>query len=161
MTVPSDQRAWLEREHGFADWRAADRSTAQAVRDFAFRGDELPGWTLVKSTRNDAFDPPRLDTFWQPTGTADALLGVRIIERPSGEAAREALLGVLADVQSAAIRRRTDLGIGEVAFGQEMMVAFVRGNLVVIVRNAGRRVFEVLDVARQVDAVVAKAQGPR
>jgi len=159
MALHPEQRQLLEREHRFAEWRAdAETAGAQAVRGFEFKGDELPGWELIKVKRNDALDPPRLDTFWRPTGgEADALLGVRIIERPSVAAAREALLAVLGDVESAAIRRRTDLNIGDVVFGHEMMLAFARGNLVVLVRNAGPRVVQVVEAARRVDSLVARA----
>jgi hypothetical protein len=81
---------------------------------------------------------------------------VQIIERPSLGAARETLLELLGDVESSAIKRRADLPIGDVAFGQEFILMFARGNLVVVVRNAGRKVVPVLDVARQVDAVVVR-----
>jgi hypothetical protein len=158
MALNPEQRQVLERHHGFAEWQGADVAAGPTVRDFAFRGDELPGWALVKARRNDALDPPRLDTFWRPAdGSPDTLLGVQVIERPSVVAAREALLGVLADVQSTAIVRRTDLQIGDVLFGQEFMLAFTRGNLAVVVRNAGRKVMPVEELAQSVDALIVRA----
>lgn len=163
MALQPEQRQLLEREHRFAEWRGpSEEATGTEIQGFRFRGDELPGWELAQSRFNPALDPPRLDTFWRPVGTAaDALLGVHLIERPTVAAAREALLAVLGDVESARIRRRTDLEIGEVAFGWEGMVAFARRNLVVLVRNAGRRVVDVLDPARRVDATLTRAGGPR
>jgi hypothetical protein len=161
MALHPEQRERLEREHGFAEWRGSTGDTAAgaaADRGFEFKGDELPGWALVQSRRNEALDPPRLETFWRPAGGGiDALLGIRVIERASVPAAREALLALLADIESAVIRRRTDLDIGDVVFGQEMTLAFARGNLVIVVRNAGPRVVPVLPVARAVDALVMKA----
>jgi hypothetical protein len=160
MALHPEQRQVLERQHHFAEWQGADSTAGPTVRDFAFKGDELPGWALIKSRHSDALDPPRLDTFWRPAGgSSDTLLGVQVIERPSVAAAREALLGVLADVQSAAIVRRTDLHIGDVLFGQEFMLAFVRGNLVVLVRNAGPKVVPVVQLAQSVDAIVVRALG--
>ena len=157
MALHPEQRQALEREHHFAEWQSADNTAGPTVRDFAFNGDELPGWVLIKSRRNDALDPPRLDTFWRPAdGSSDTLLAVQVIERSSVAAAREALLGVLADVESAAIVRRTDLHIGEVLFGQEFMLAFARGNLVVLVRNAGPKLMPVLQLAQSVDAILIR-----
>jgi hypothetical protein len=158
MALHPEQRQTLEREHGFAEWRgdSGEGPVGQGVSGFKFKGDELPGWELTKARRNEALDPPRYDTFWRPSEGGDALLGVQIIERPSLGAARETLLELLGDVESSAIKRRADLPIGDVAFGQEFILMFARGNLVVVVRNAGRKVVPVLDVARQVDAVVVR-----
>ena len=38
-----------------------------------------------------------------------------------------------------------------------MLLAFTRGNLVIVVRNAGPRVVPVMQVARTVDALEVKA----
>jgi hypothetical protein len=158
MALHPEQRKLLERQHDFAQWQGADATDAKTIRNFALKGDELPGWALLKSRRNDALDPPRLDTFWRPAeGASETLLGIHVIERPTVAAAREALLGVLADVQSAAIVRRTDLPIGDVLFGQELMLVFARGNLVVMVRNAGPKVVPVVETAQTIDAVVVRA----
>lgn len=158
MALHPEQRKLLERQHDFAEWQGVDTTVGPTIRGFALKGDELPGWALAKSRRNDALDPPRLDTFWRPAeGSPETLLGIQVIERPTVAAAREALLGVLADVQSAAIVRRTDLHIGDVLFGQELLLVFARGNLVVLVRNAGPKVVPVVAVAQAVDAVVVRA----
>jgi hypothetical protein len=158
MALHPEQRAQLEKQHNFAAWQGTEVAGGPITRDLRFKGDELPGWGLLKSKQNDALDPPRLETFWRPAdGAPDVLLGIRVIERPSVAAAREALLAVLADVQSAAIVRRTDLNLGDVLFGHEMMLAFARGNVVVVVRNAGPRALPVIEAARAVDAVVTRA----
>ena len=160
MALDREQRELLERLHKFSEWHAAGQTSEGPVQGFVFKGDELPGWKLLKSRRKDALDPPRLDAFWQPAeDSPDTLLGIHVIERPSVAAARETLLELLAEVESAAIVRRTDLPIGDVVFGQEFMLAFARGNLVIQVRNAGRRVVTVEDVARSVDAVVVRQIG--
>jgi len=157
MALDREQREMLERQHEFSAWQAADATGEKPVQGFVFKGDELPGWELVKSRRKDALDPPRLDTFWQSEDdSADTLLGVQLIERPSVAAARETLLELLGEFESAGIARRTDLPIGDVVFGHEFMLVFARGNLVIQVRNAGRRVVQVEDVARTVDAVVVR-----
>jgi len=158
MALHPDQRRRLEAEHGFAEWRGeAGAPGGAAIRDFEFKGDELPGWELTRVRRNEALEPPRLDSFWRPAAGGEALLGVQIVERPSAAAARETLLERLGEVQSAALKRLADPAIGEVAFGQEFSVMFVRGNVVALVRNAGPRVVTVTEAARQVDAAISRA----
>jgi hypothetical protein len=155
MHIPPEQREQLRRHHNFADWQGAGVGGGRPIRGFQLKGDELPGWDLVKARRNATQDPPRLDTFWRRTGdTTDALLSVHVIESDSVAAAREALLEELGDFQSAAIVRRTDLDVGEVVFGHDLMLLFARGNLVVFVRNAGRQTLPVLEPARLLDAVL-------
>lgn len=158
MALTAEQRELLRKRHDFAEWQGAGEDTgAPPVGGLEFRGDELPGWERVKSRRNEALQPPRLDTFWRAKGdTADTLLGVHVIECASVPAAREALLEALGEFQSAAISRRTDLGVGDVVFGQEFMLIFARANLVVFVRNAGRHVVPVLEAARDLDAHISR-----
>lgn len=158
MALTAEQRELLRKRHGFAEWQGAGEGTSTPpVRGLELRGDELPGWELVKSRRNEALQPPRLDTFWRAKGdTADTLLGVQIVECPSVPAAREALLEAVGEFQSAAIQRRTDLGVGDVVFGQDLTLVFARGNLVAFVRNAGRHVVPVLGAARDLDAHMSR-----
>ena len=158
MALSAEQKELLRKRHNFVDWQGAAEDTgAPSLHGLEFRGDELPGWEAVKSRRKEALQPPRLDTFWRPKGdTAGTLLGVHVIECASVPAAREALLEALADVQSAAINRRTDLDVGDVVFGQEFMLIFARGNLVVFVRNAGPHVVPVLEPAQTLDAHISR-----
>jgi hypothetical protein len=149
----------LRKQHNFSDWQGASADPRPPIRGFEFKGDELPGWALAKSRRTDALQPPRLDTFWRPKDdTSDTLLGVQVIERMSVRTAREALLDLLADFQSAVIARRTDLNIGDVVFGHDLMLVFARSNLVVLVRNAGRKIVLVLEPARLVDAHIVRLE---
>lgn len=158
MALPAEQKDLLRRQHNFVDWQGAGEDTGgPPLRGFEFKGDELPGWEPVKARRNEALQPPRLDTFWRPRDDPQGtLLGVHVLECASVPAAREALLEALADFQSAAISRRTDLDVGDVVFGQEFLLVFARGNLVVFVRNAGRHVVPVLEPARFLDAHISR-----
>lgn len=157
MTIQTEQRELLRKLHNFADWQGSDAGAVPPTRGFQFKGDELPGWELIKTRRTDAPHLPRLDTFWRPKGGAsDTLLGVHVTECASVPAAREALLELLADFQSAAIRRHTDLNVGDVVFGHDLMLVFARGNVVSFVRNAGRHVVSVIELTRLVDAYIAR-----
>jgi len=157
VAIQTEQRELLRKLHNFADWQGSDAGAGPPVRGFQFKGNELPGWELLKTRRTDAPQPPRLDTFWRPKGEAsDTLLGVHVIECTSVPAAREALLDLLADFQSAVIVRRTDLNVGDVVFGQDLILVFARGNVVSFVRNAGRHIVSVIEPARLVDAHIAR-----
>ena len=79
---------------------------------------------------------------------------VDVFALESVQAAHEYLVDALGEFESSAIRRRTDTNIGDVAFGTETVMLFARGNLVVVVRNAGREIVPVNAIARAVDAAV-------
>lgn len=150
--MQADQRELLRQKHNFSEWRG-EAGAGPVIRDFGLTGDELTGWELVRTKRQDALRPPRLDTFWQRAGEpTEILLGVHVTECASVVAAREALLDALGDFQSPGVGRRTDLGIGDVAFGDGSVLLFARGNLMVLVRNAGRQVDPVIEPARTLDA---------
>lgn len=71
----------------------------------------------------------------------------------SARAARYFLLRRLADFQTPTLVSRNDLGIGDVAFVDLQTGAFLfaRGNLVVLVRNAGNEFVELTEIARDID----------
>jgi hypothetical protein len=140
------KRERLKEQHRFSEW--AGRSTLPRERRVeapAFTGKELPGWTLERTKGQT--------TFWR-RGTSDAVVRIDIFAGESVDAAHEYLVDALGEFESSAIRRRTDAAIGDVAFGTETVTLFARGNLVVVVRNAGREIVPVTAIARAVDAAV-------
>jgi hypothetical protein len=157
----AEQREALRQKYRFSEW-SGEADAGLLLRGFGVAGQELAGFELVRTKRSEPLG--RLDTFWQPADHAsDVLLGAHFTECASISAARLALLETLGDFQSDALRRRTDLGIGDVAFGDSSVLLFSRGNLVVLLRNAGRRVIPVLEPGRALDAYLvrlAASSGP-
>ena len=147
----SDRDALKER-YGFREW--AGQSTGpgdRALRNVVFTGNELPGLRLDRVDRREAAEPPRLTTFWR---RGDAVVRVDVFECASRDAAHEYLIDALNEFESAGIGRRTDLNVGEVAFGTPSVVLFARGNLVVLVRKATPQPEPVTPIAQAIDAIV-------
>ena len=104
--------------------------------------------------------PPKATRlFWRPEGTGeDVVVDVQIFECVSRAAAHELLLVLLGAFQSPALVRRDDLNLADVCFTtpRDAAILFVRGNLVHLLRNAGRRAVPLLDVAATFDAPLAQ-----
>ncbi|MCL4850859.1 MAG: hypothetical protein KJZ78_05690 [Bryobacteraceae bacterium] len=101
--------------------------------------------------------PPYLaltETLWHPSaGPNSALMSVWIYECSSRTAAHQLLLQSLAQFQLPGMVRTEETAVGDVAFAlpSGALMLFARGNLVVLVRNAGRQVVPVMEHARRLD----------
>ncbi|HYJ88971.1 MAG TPA: hypothetical protein VEW46_23095, partial [Pyrinomonadaceae bacterium] len=98
--------------------------------------------------------PPCIQSFWQMgDGRADTLLSINTFECGSLAIAHEFLLVLLAEFESPLITRRPDAALGDVVFAgpEDFMMLFTRANLIHLVRNVGRDVVNVNDVASQLD----------
>ena len=153
----ASKRAWLKERHRFSEW--AGRSTLPKERSVEaprLAGTELRGWTLERAERREVTGPvapARHTTFWRGE-PPEAVVRIDVFVCTSVDAAHEYLIDALGEFESNAVRRRADAPYGDVAFGTETVALFARGNLVVVVRNVGREVVPVADVARAVDALV-------
>src|SRR5258706_11019826 len=98
---------------------------------------------------------------WEGAPAAETMLRLDLIEASSGTAARELLLELLGQFQSPQIQRVANPPAGELAFSApgETVIVFSRGNVVAMVRNAGRRVVAVADFARLVDSRLDRSVG--
>ncbi|MGH7710719.1 MAG: hypothetical protein ACREOG_05515 [Gemmatimonadaceae bacterium] len=155
----------LKERYRFDEWKDAGRATAatEMTQALSFSGNELPGWRLARQTRRAVQVPGArslVRSTWEGS-SRDQLLGVDVFECDSPAAAREALLHVLGEFQGPTLSAVN--GIGDVAFGTpgETAIVFARGNAVAAVRNAGRRVGALGDVARALDALLSPRQGKR
>jgi hypothetical protein len=107
------------------------------------------------------FDLPPAHTraFWRSADTPDALIEVELHECSSITAAHEWLLHLIAVFESPLLTRQEEPAMGDVCFSapDPTMFLFARGNMVLHVRNAGRVIVEVTEVARSLDAnLIAK-----
>jgi hypothetical protein len=155
----------LRERYRFDEWKnggPARPSTEGGTRGaLTFRGDELPGWRLVRQTARDApppGHPPFTRSVWQGD-SPEQLAGVDVYACASSAAAREYLLRLLGEFQGPALTRAAALDVGDVAFVTpgDAAVLFARGSLVAVVRNAGRRVEPLGSVARALDAALGAA----
>jgi hypothetical protein len=149
-------REQLQKRFNFETWKAAPRGSAEISTAGLFDvGSELATWTVRRADRVNV-PGARLAhrSMWQQARSADVLLRLDLVEAASAAAARELLLELLGQFQSPQIQRLADPPAGELAFGApgDTVILFSRGNVVAMVRNAGRQVVPVMDFARLVDA---------
>ena len=153
MTDPDAlRRAWV------ADsWPQPDRDAPQVlVWRFRFNGFELEGWRphRVQYTTLDEKTAAILSAWVPSRSPTGALLVVDVFVTPSAADAREFLLRLLGEFQGPGPRR--DSGVGEIAFAVgQILVLFLRANVVVKVRSAERVDVAVAGLARQLDALIA------
>jgi hypothetical protein len=149
------RRESLKARYGFSEWAGRSRlPKQQTMEPPSFTGREVPGWTLERTDQRAAGPAPaRHTSFWR-RGDSDAIVRIDLFACGSLDEAHEYLVDALGEFESSAIRQRADTSIGDVAFGTEIVILFARGNLVVVVRNAGREVVPVTAIARAADAAV-------
>jgi hypothetical protein len=147
------------KHYGFDEW-SQPRPGVEAlfIWRFALGGQELPGHRALRIETVEQPDaPPTLASLWRPEQDdgSEVLLRIDVNEAPSVAAARVTLLRVLAEFQSPQVER-VDGGPGDVAFSPpgDRAVAFVRANIVVVVRNAGDEAEPVETPAREFERLL-------
>jgi len=152
--MQASDRDALKARHDFHAWAGQRATPAEGVlRNVTFTGTEVPGFRLDRADRRETAQPPRLTTFWR-RGESSAVVRVDVFECASPEAAHEYLIDALNEFESAGIGRRTDLNVGNVAFGTPSVVLFARGNLVVLVRKATPQPEPVAPIAQAIDTAL-------
>jgi hypothetical protein len=147
------ERDALKDRHGYREWAGKSSTPDRSVRDLSLTAGELPGLRLERADRRADTQPPRLTSFWSRAGT-QAVVRIDFFECASVADAHEYLIDVLNEFESAAIVRRTDVAIGDVAFGTDSVVLFARSNVVVLVRKATPQTETVAPIAQAVDALI-------
>ncbi|MBI5431474.1 MAG: hypothetical protein HZA52_01455 [Planctomycetes bacterium] len=149
--MQADRIEAMKRQHGFEAWRGKS-SFARPLHGFELRESVLEGWRLARLDRR-ASAVPR--TTWLFARGPDELLRVDVIESQSVAAAHEELLRALGEFQAPLLGRQEAPVAGDVAFvtaGSNASVLFARGNVLVLVRNGGRKLVDATAAARWVDA---------
>ena len=128
------------------------------LKDFGFEGSEFVEWTLERLERDENTKPTAVHSMWRHDEVGQERLAVDAFECSSVKAAHDQLIETLGEIESAAVEKRTGKNaIGDVSFGlNDTMVLFARGNLVVLIRNAGRTVVKVAAVARALDKMLER-----
>lgn len=152
--MQAEHRRILEKRYGARQWHGRSEHDKHVAKNFSFDTLKIPGWTLHRKFRDQTTKPPVIRTLWRHDESTDELLDVDLWECQSVETARSEVIEVLGNTQSNAVERRSDKdAVGDVTFAlNNTMVLFARANLVVLVRNAGRRVVSVTGISRQIDS---------
>jgi hypothetical protein len=156
--VDKAYREQLQSKFHFDEWASpsADASTEKVSADgLAVAGVEVGAW------RAQRVDPlvvagaaSASRSFWTGGGqNQEVLLRLDLIETASPTAARELLLELLGEFQSPEVARQDNPAAGDLAFAVpgDTMLLFVRGQVVAMVRNAGRGAVPVAQFAKLVD----------
>jgi hypothetical protein len=152
------QKEFLEERFGAKEWRGRSESGRRVLKGFRFDGAELKGWKLLRFKDSEEGKTKILRSMWSRGDEADELLAVDVFVATSVKDAHETLLEALGNMQSGAIERKTEKNTpGDVAFGlANTMIVFARANVVVLVRNAGRKVVPVGTIARDLDSQIQR-----
>lgn len=151
----------LKQEHGYEAW--GGRTTLEENL-FIWRlflvGDELPDWQAHRLRPIETEDGPSvIQSFWRPRAEAgDVFLRVDVYESDSRLAAHEFLLQHLGTFQSAMLTRDDKEPVGDVSFAtpERYCVLFSRANVVVVLRNAGRDLSPVGEIAQDFDGYLVQ-----
>jgi hypothetical protein len=155
---PSDKHLRAVRER-IVPRASAPRLAGPAIfiRRFQYSEVQTPGWTLKRARALAPTGRPNVIRLTQLSlAAADEparLLKLDVYETPSPEAARELMVELLTGFQSLPGQVELDEEIGEadLVFPLDTARLVVRGNLVMLLANAGAQVTSVGDVARSLD----------
>jgi hypothetical protein len=156
---PPDQhlQAVQERLVARAQARRAD-APGVFVRRYQYSAEQIPGWVVTRARTVEPTGRPGVLRLTQLTlAVADApaeLVKLDVYETPSPEAARELLLELLTGYQSlpGRVELADDVGDADVAFPGDGTRIFTRGNLVLLLVNAGGHARTVCELARSIDS---------
>lgn len=156
----------IKQRHQYQAWRnTTTLSEKLFIWPAALPDDGFPGWaplsvqavTSTPQARGGSWPssvaPRTIQSMWRDAARGrEALLSVDLFQCASRWAAHELLLRLLGEFQSLAVERVGGV-IGDVCFSGRgrYVVAFARANLVLLMRNAGKGLTPVEELASQFD----------
>lgn len=150
----------LKQRHFYQEWRGATTLEENLfIWQFFLSGNELPGWQAhrIRPVATEG-RPSSIQSIWQRAeGGTEELLSVDVFECASRTTAHEYLLRLLGEFQSSEMARQKQTRIGDVAFAapEDTTILSARGNIIVLVRNAGRNLAPITEIASQFDRDLA------
>jgi hypothetical protein len=144
----------LMKFYGYEQWQFADKASPNLfIESFPLPGQRIVGFEMFPPQLIYTTNWPRT-VHWVGKGS-DQFDLIRIDGQvcSSPEEARYFLMQTLAQFQCPTLVRRDDLEIGDIAFVEEEQdaIVFAMGNVVTLVRNAGRTSLDFRRVAQAVD----------
>ncbi len=154
--------ALLARRFDFEAWKGAPRGASRLAIDGLFDVDTRLGRWTARRAVPATFPGARVAqrSMWQQVSSPEAIMRLDLFEAASPAAAREIVLELLGEFESAQIQRIASPPAGDLAFGGpgDTALLFTRANVAALVRNAGRDVVKVSPFARLVDG---RLSGPQ
>ncbi|MEO6446822.1 MAG: hypothetical protein ABIZ91_17015 [Gemmatimonadaceae bacterium] len=156
--------AILRERYRFAEWSEGTGGAKDPLRVTPLRGTELPGWRLERgSTSTPRPGVSLVRGMWLSLAGNDRLMDLELFECDSASAARLLLLELLGDMQGPPANRLPPDALGDVAFnvGADLTIMFVRANVAVRLRNAGRNTTGLTAEAGAIDALLSAGDAAR
>ena len=145
----------VSQKFDFAAWRGINQLDRELlVRNIALPRDLVPGLDPGRIREIDPGDGSRLlRVSWPVPGQEAALLVMDIRECESRDVAHQVVLELLANMQAPDVKRLGDDAPGDVAFARDSTtdMIFARGNIALSIRNGGKTVVPVDEVAKTLD----------
>ncbi len=150
----------LKQHHGYEEWCGTNTLGENLfIWKLFLSGNEFPGWQAYRIRPVEVPGwPPSTQSVWQrPGGGRDQRFRVDLFECASRIAAHEFLVERLGEFQTTLVARQEQAAVGDVAFAvpEDKDILFARGNVVLLVRNAGRDLVPITGIARLFDQDLA------
>lgn len=154
----------LEDIHGLESWFNSNTLGENLfIWKYFLSGDEIPGWKIHKMRPVEAPEcPPSIQSIWKCLESdVETLLRVDVYESSSRAAAHRFLVRLLGEFQSPRVTRMEQSTIGDVTFStpENWSILLARANLIILVRNAGRSLVPVTEVASRFDKDLVSKKG--
>jgi hypothetical protein len=152
----------MQEQFGMKTWYGHQKLTENLfIWKFRFGGFEFPGWEMVRDEPvREKGGPSMVSSLWQlEKKHAGPVVHVETFECASREAAHDYVLKLLADFQSPDVHYLPKGDYGDAMFSGktgERMAVFVRGNLVIRLRNAERELTSVFPLAQHLDQLLTE-----
>ncbi|MBR0899589.1 hypothetical protein JQ616_31950 [Bradyrhizobium tropiciagri] len=152
-----EQRRFLKKKYGAAAWPRV-KSRIGRRKSLNLQDLTLPNARLIKLSRTDTTRPSRVHAIWQLNDDPDCMIAVSVSVWASVGATHDELLNLLGTIQSGDVTQDADQSaIGEIGFSiHDTMNLFATGNVVVMVRNAGKHVVSVRRISEIVDLFIKR-----
>ena len=152
MNIDSARMDRAREQFGYLSWPQPAESSA---KDISLRETRLNDQQALRIQEIHAPDfPPITQAIWQLAD--EELIRADVYHCAGPNEAREMAIRILGEYQSPNMARIDPPPAGEVAFGEpgNTSLLFVRGNLVVQLRNAGSRISTLTDSAVALDTAI-------
>jgi hypothetical protein len=143
----------FKRIYDYDSWkRTKGPGTRHFILDYFFGDFALPGWQVIELRHSGSRGKrPFIQSFWKPTqGRDEAVLRIDVCVSFIWTDAREVLLTFLTKFQLPGIElREQHFELGDIALSgpEPCAILFANANLALLVRNVGKDVFPVTDIA--------------
>ena len=153
-----EHRRFLRKKFDAQSWPRA-KSTVSPRKTLNLQDLKIPNAELVKFSKKGRQKRPQVHAIWRLNDDPECVIAVDVFTCASADATHDGLLELLGTIQSGDVVRGADSDmVGDIGFFlHDTMHLFASGNIVVMIRNAGRHVVSI----RRISEIVSRfIEGP-